>query len=306
MTKHLIHIGFMKAGSTFLQTWFESHPQLVFVRRGIAGFQGTHSITHIARTLKTPRYYVTSDEELGAGWTNPSSYLDINAHLTEYGGGVKHYQARVCATLHDLFPTAIILIVTRGYKSMLRAGFSEYLKAGGTLDYPSFLRTFATTHQAGLDPDYLINLYVHAFGEQNLLVLPYELLRDDQARFLGLIQDRLGLQHFEFDPGRVNPSLTPQDLYWYPRISHAVASAGAKLNRRYGTRLYRAYINRIVRQDRLRPLFRILDARPHQVTDDDCPPEFLHIFRNRAERLRHNPLFAPYRTEYLWSDLSAL
>jgi hypothetical protein len=37
---HLIHIGYPKAGSTFLQESFASHPELAYRKGAIAGFAG--------------------------------------------------------------------------------------------------------------------------------------------------------------------------------------------------------------------------------------------------------------------------
>jgi len=34
MAKHLIHIGYPKAGRTFLQAWFQQHPELCYVPEG--------------------------------------------------------------------------------------------------------------------------------------------------------------------------------------------------------------------------------------------------------------------------------
>lgn len=304
MIKSLLHIGYVKSGSTFLQRWFQSHPQLLYVKKGIAGFAETHAISTLAvRSARTPAYYVTSDENLCAGWMMPLHWTGHYKQFEGYGLDVKQFQRRVCVILKDLFPTAHVLVVTRGYKSILRSSFSQYVKAGGTLDYQEYLRTFREAIVEGLDVDYLLELYAGAFGEENLTVLPYEVLRDDQDRFLELVEKRLGLEHFEFDPGRANPSFTPQELYWYPRISRWVEFAAQKFNGRYGAKAYRGYLNRVLNKERLRPALRLLELSNNgKLTDDDCPADLLQEFQGKAERLRSNPLFAPYATEYLWED----
>ena len=44
MTGHLIHIGYAKAGSSFLRSWFAQHPQLAYAEGGIAGFPDVHAL----------------------------------------------------------------------------------------------------------------------------------------------------------------------------------------------------------------------------------------------------------------------
>jgi hypothetical protein len=38
VSRHLIHIGYAKAGSKFLQRWFEAHPDLAYRTAGLGGF----------------------------------------------------------------------------------------------------------------------------------------------------------------------------------------------------------------------------------------------------------------------------
>ena len=38
ISKHFIHIGYPKAGSTYLQEWFKAHPQLLMVTRKTQSF----------------------------------------------------------------------------------------------------------------------------------------------------------------------------------------------------------------------------------------------------------------------------
>jgi|GEM_PF-5080405 len=44
MRGHLIHIGFPKSGSTFLQEWFRQHPQLFYAPGGLGGFYNVYEI----------------------------------------------------------------------------------------------------------------------------------------------------------------------------------------------------------------------------------------------------------------------
>lgn len=315
MTRHLIHIGWAKAGSSFLQEWFTRHPELHYVTHGIAGFR---DILEMARVLDPPyRYYVTSAEELSV------PYADAGQLQVELARGrpappdpIQRRQAAVCELLRTLFPESRVLIVTRGFRALLLSGYSQEVKGGGVLGvkerYAS-MRTAPPPQPAEGNPlarahlhrdyDYVIGLYREAFGAENVIVLPYELLRDDQARFLAVLEERLGLEHREIKIGRVNPSLSPEELYWYPVISRRVSAAASLLGDRAFRRVYGRYTS-LITQNRLKPLIRVLSRiRPERrVTQDDFPAGPWLASFGAAESMRNDPLYAPYAREYLWDE----
>jgi hypothetical protein len=304
MTRHLIHVGYPKAGSTFLQAWFELHPALHYRPGGIAGFGDVYAMC--GPLDPAYRWHVTSCEGLSAphdelGW--------LREHRpgapARAPGRLRERQEEVCALLRSLHPESVVLIVTRGFPGLVLSGYSQYVRSGGTL-HPGELSP-AATEFLGLDErhywDYshLVGLYRDAFGDGGVIVLPYELLRDDPRRFLQVLETRLGIGHVEPEVGRVNPSLSPAELYWYPLLSRAVWGAASRLGGRAGERLRRWYAPRVL-EGRLGPLVRALERlRPgRRVTRADFPPDVLRHFAGRAELLRGDPLYAPYAAEYLW------
>jgi hypothetical protein len=44
MQRHLVHVGYPKAGSTTLQAWFESRPEVVFADDAIGGVTSAAAI----------------------------------------------------------------------------------------------------------------------------------------------------------------------------------------------------------------------------------------------------------------------
>ena len=44
---HLIHIGFPKAASTFLQHWFDRHPEIAYRPGGLAGMHTVYDLSLI-------------------------------------------------------------------------------------------------------------------------------------------------------------------------------------------------------------------------------------------------------------------
>ena len=309
MAQHLIHVGYPKAGSTFLQAWFEQHPELRYAPGGVGGFRDVYAMCRMPDT--SYRYYVTSSEGL-------STPHGSTGGLQLEGGGergglperIKEAQADVCTLLRTLFPGSRVLLVTRGFRDVILSGYSQYVRSGGTQHLDGMIRDLADrlADDAGhyYDYDYLVGLYAAAFGAENVIVLPYELLRDDQPRFLAVLEERLGLSHREVQLGRVNASLSPEELYWYPVISRAVSAAASRLGGRRSARVYRWYV-RGTFESRLRPLVRLLErVKPgRRVSVKDFPENVLRYCEGKASRLRGDPLYAPYAAEYLWEEEGA-
>jgi hypothetical protein len=290
MTGHLIHIGYPKAGSTFLQRWFERHPQLAYVEGGIAGFQNVYEIV---KQGVAPRqgilYRITSSEDFSA------PHRTVAEIVAEYSSfDFTGAQKRVCAILSSLFPNARVLIVTRGFHSMGLSSYSQYVRSGGDATLESLIA--ALTRARLWDYDAFTDLYAKAFGAENVIVVPYELLRDDSGAFLRAVEERLGLEHFAgYRDERFNPSLSAVELYWYPRLTRAVRKlpVGARLRRLY---------TRAAFTKRFRiPIAVLQRLRPGQpVTAESIPDEVVNAFRGQAESLRGNPLYAPYARDYLF------
>ncbi len=118
-------------------------------------------------------------------------------------GTLGERQARACALLAESFPDAHVLIVTRGFRSMILSSYSQYVRVGGTDDLET------QVWQGGENPwryDELIAMYRARF-DGRVIVLPYELLARDPVAFRGEMERRLGVAPFEFTDAVVNCSL---------------------------------------------------------------------------------------------------
>ncbi len=131
-------------------------------------------------------------------------------------------QERACALLADMFPDAHVLIVIRGFRSMILSSYSQYVRVG------LYGRPETQVWQGGENPwqyDETIAMYRARFGDR-VIVLPYELLARDPVAFRGEMERRLGVAPFAFTDRVVNRSLSPVELRWYPRLR--VSSAGCR------------------------------------------------------------------------------
>jgi hypothetical protein len=298
MAGHLIHVGYPKTGSKYLQGWFAAHPAIAFDPVGIGGCRDVYELVRQAAAPASQiRCRVTSFE----GLATPDERAGLLRPDQPWEGRRPDPAAaeRVCATLAALFPNALILLVTRGFRSILLSGYSQYVRGGGRRDFYVFRPpdpAEAGRAWQSWNYDALIETYERAFGDR-LIVLPWELLRDDPASFTAELERRLGLPRFPPAPRPLNPSLSPEGLRWYPRLTRLIdrLPVGARLRKA----LLRTYVPRIGGR-RLEALVRLLQrARPAiPVTPELVTDEMLHFCRGKAERLRGNPFYAPYRQEY--------
>ena len=306
MAQHLIHIGYPKAGSTFLQAWFERHPQLCYVPGGLGGFYNVYEIARASDRVY--QYFVTSCEELSMpGKSAGGINLAYGGAAPDADKRISETQSSVCSVLKSLYPGSRVVIITRGFKGMIVSSYSQYVRMGGTMHLDAMCRDLETLLQNDtmqyFDFDCLIKMYGDAFGQNNLIILPYELLRDDQDKFLSVLEEKLGLEHVEIRLGRVNPSLSPEELYWYPVISRVVSSVGSRLGSARFRRVYGWYVKKSL-DNRLRSVIKVLRLlRPEKrITNADFPENILTYCEGKATSLRENPLYAAYARDYLWEE----
>jgi hypothetical protein len=290
---HLIHVGYPKGGSNLLRAWFAAHPHILYAHRGIAGFVDAAGVARYSFAPPADhRLAVTSSETLA--WPHANAGIDAGVKFRLSRPPIEA-QARVCATLADVFPGAHVLLVTRAFRGMMVSGYSQYLRAGGDTEFLSLPGREAWVEHWNYDR--MIRQYRTAFGDR-LIVMPYELLRDEPDVFARALEERFGLDHHPMPRARLNPALSEAELRWYPLLSRLVSSLplGARLRRRAERRYTRA-----AARGRLRHLARVLEAvgpsRPavaDLVTDAMVEP-----FRGRADALREIPFYERYQGDYL-------
>lgn len=300
--RHLIHIGYPKAGSKFLQNWFARHPQLAFRTSGIAGFDSVYALEREAAVPKKDlRVRVTSLEGLSAPRGNAGE------DLVDYEADTLPLEARqrqACALLQSLFPDALILIVTRGFRSMILSSYSQYVRSGGDSAFEDLIAHALAARGEDDHPlvstghwnyDRLIAGYREAFGAGNVIVMPWELLRDDPAAFVAALEDRLGLDPWPASHERLNPTLSPVEMAWYPRLT-------PRARKLLPASLFRLYVGAAFR-NRLGSLIGFLQRiRPLQpVSESLLPDEVVEGFRDCARSLAANPLYGPYAGDYLFN-----
>ena len=277
------------------------HPQLRFVPHRFAGFSSVFEMADVAQETPAPgyRYYVTSSELLGSGGNIPYGNALYSFRMFA-DRDTRTGQRRICSMLREIFPDSKVLIVTRGFSSIIRSLYSQYVKLGGEQGFPGYLETYTSILDQWLDVDYNLGLYREAFGQENVLVLPFELLRSDTAAFMSSLEDFLDIEHFDVVPGVRNPSLGPDRLYWYSWLSRHLVSPVAELFApERAKNLYSLYSFKIVRPDRLGFAVRLLNAVSSRSMRMDFPDGYLERFRGVANSLAKSELHRPFLDQYL-------
>lgn len=219
MAKHVIHIGYPKAASTFLQKYFSAHPSINYDCMDFESFKRTGELDpSIKNKVIAENFRVLSDEALSIAG------IKVNRADVVYQGlnNIKDHQRNTAEKLHHLFPNAKVLIIVRGYKSLLTSLYSQYLVKGGRLNFKHFIEEHGESFVEQFDYDYLYYLYLSIFGKSNVLMLPYEMLREAPEQFLTIIESFFEFPSYEMSSERVNKSIEVKYIPFILFISRMV------------------------------------------------------------------------------------
>ncbi len=191
----LIHIGYEKAGSTWLQH------NVFNEKRGFMtpnpSFRGPSALAVDQFVIRNAfRFSVESVRKVFEPVLQEATKQGLIAAISQESLAGNHVQGRywgkeVADKIHAVFPAAQILIIIREQKSMIKSSYGKYLKLGGAVTIQRYIGSggtlipgFGAICQLDyLEYDLLIEYYQNLFGRENLLVLPFELLKKDQQAF---------------------------------------------------------------------------------------------------------------------------
>ena len=199
-TSPLIHIGYHKTGTTWLQqdlfgepTLFgfgPMAPQAVIDEAFIGGNPFTFDPKH-ARDLVMPS--IAEAESIGN--------VPVISHEPLCGlPTLNGFDSKTIADrLHATFPNARILIAIREQRSMMLSVYKQYVATSGTNSLKRMWREYAPEERRrpfpGLDVfeyHHLIAYYQELFGRDHVLVLPFEHLTQDATAFAARIYGFVG------------------------------------------------------------------------------------------------------------------
>jgi hypothetical protein len=190
----LIHIGYHKTGTTWLQ-------ENLFVSADV-GFLSCGGETEVKRKIARPHDLEFDPEPARAAFARWFERADreglVPVLSAERLCGDMLYgaydSAQIAERLAATFPGARVLIVIREQRAMVFSSYHQYVKSGGRLRLERYLSRPAYPHPWPFNLRHfqyhrLIQRYIHLFGVDNVLVLPYELFRKDPRQYLARIAE---------------------------------------------------------------------------------------------------------------------
>jgi hypothetical protein len=193
----VIHIGFHKTATTFLQQTVFGDPAMGYSADYPPGliidcFIQRHRSKFDAAAVRAD-FLAKADPRL----VPVISHEQLSGH---FNGGlvmVRDTPRRIKET----FPEGRIVIGIREQASLIRSLYGQYVMRGGIWSIEEFLGP--KTPQPGFRPpcdverfefDLTVREYLDLFGRESVLVLPYELLRRDQGEYVRTLQRFTGAE----------------------------------------------------------------------------------------------------------------
>lgn len=187
----LIHIGYHKTGTT----WLQNH---LFASDAFEQVFDKHEIRDL---LVLPKPFDFNAEKI---ITSYQSKLNDNAQIpvisserlsgAPSSGGFDSKE--IADRLHQCFPKGKVLIVIREQIDAIASSYLQHIRVGGTSALKNYLAP--PVKFQGVSPgfdlsffDYLplVKYYIELFGKDNVLVLPFELFKESPEDFCHKIFD---------------------------------------------------------------------------------------------------------------------
>lgn len=231
----LVHAGYQKTGSTFLQ-------RNVFADENVFcspwGTQSTEAIENFV--LAHPERF--DPERIRADLTVSDGRIPLISHedLLGYPVHGRYYAEQAVFRLAKALPEAKVLVCIRRQPDILLSNYFQYVRQGGTkrLDgllsdnrnRPGYRPHFRLDH---FEYDLMHQLLSRHFPADRLLFLPLEMLKSDQAAFMDRLSGFLGRQIAARDiPSAVNRRHSARALGVQRRLNRVIQRP-AQLPERY-------------------------------------------------------------------------
>ena len=180
----LIHIGYHKTASTWLQRHFFSRHDLGLCRIDMdLPFHNLHPLRFSAAAYRS--HYHPKILQTEKGHVPVFSLERLSGHPHSGGFDCKDIADRLKA----VFPKARILMIIRQQEGAILSSWYQYVKKGGTGSLKNYLRPRADGHVPLFHRDHfcydaLIEYYQELFGASHVKVLPFEWFCDEPSKFL--------------------------------------------------------------------------------------------------------------------------
>jgi hypothetical protein len=210
MTKTIIHIGFAKTGTTFLQKYFDTHPEIFHNRNRFKKYENTGIIDEtIHCKVDEFKFDVLSEEHLTI-WAGDHSQFDLQKHNMKYE--IRAHQVQVAKSLFEFYPNASILITVRAYASLIKTLYSQHLFSGESKSNANFLKENQDLILELYNYDFIIKTYQQLFGIDSVIILPFEFLSENPRSYLYHLESIFNFNHIDFPLEKVHASLSKSSI----------------------------------------------------------------------------------------------
>lgn len=293
MSKILLHIGYPKAGSSFLGSWFYKRPDFIFHDFSKNKYSNINKLQN--------------DINLNNANLNETVVIKDTRFITPHFEDFKMHsnifdaQKEIAETLYSLFPEAKILIVTRGFESAIKANYSQYVKEGGILCFNNLIKKNKSSQWLPFNYTEIIEYYKKLFGNDNILIIPFELLKANQNIFLNKIENFISVSHLDFSIKANNPSLTTQGMELIRRINFILYYSLFILGpfQKYGYKIHVKLLDTIKTKSWNNFIYitlsKLIKNKPLVI---EPIKEIRNIFHGYSDCLKNIPDFQSYKKEY--------
>lgn len=184
----LIHVGYHKTGTTWLQEMvFRQDPAFRFIADHAVLWpliMAPHDLEFEPDAARaTLAQLLAQEAPTDAVPVLSSERLSGNPHSGAYDNKI------LADRLRSLLPEARILIVVRNQAAMLVSNYKQYVRMGGICSFEEYLAPpldgrIPLFRWQNFEFHRLVEYYGSLYGRERVLVLPYELLRQDPRQFL--------------------------------------------------------------------------------------------------------------------------
>lgn len=218
-----IHIGMMKTATTYMQNiWLTDDAYCL-------SWQGNLNVVNQLRTMvikdqlsmdikldiKTDaaclegQKLVISNEAFSSAYLNEIQWQHKIPQYIEY-------TSRILGKLSTATPN--LLLVVREPISWIKSTYVQAIKQGGAGSAQQFVDNQLKFLLHSLDLEHIVNCFKRYFP--NLLIIPYELFRDDESLFWNLVSEgfQVPLVTKKIDH-HINQSLTPENTYILSKLN---------------------------------------------------------------------------------------
>ena len=178
----VLHVGFSKCASTFLQSYFEEHEQVFLVNQSHYFAPFSLSVFPNESEQYLERFSAATDDQVRLE-SDEHIILPLFHPVLGAAATTMESTREVVRRIQSIQPDARIVIVIRNQVSLIVSRYSEYILCGGTHTFKAFVDEFlcCSIDQQNYFQNYYAQIYqvlCREFSPDNVLLL----LQEDLAR----------------------------------------------------------------------------------------------------------------------------